>query len=291
MNTKYLFHSCVAAVVVMLTGCSTVIVERSSSIASTGAAYATTLQKVNEFALNESIDFVAHELATRPVAGSRVALETVASDLKKRQELVSTYGEFLSALGEYFSNLEAFAKYDAATANSKAIEGDVDKLNALQVQLKSTEISAAKKSAISGIVGLVSKQAHASALQARLEKDSVPIATALALSSALRDEQIAWVQKPDDLLRKLEWESNVVDPFTDAARVRPLPLAWEMSFSVLVKNAPKVKLLQDAKLAGEKMETGWRDVLRGSYSLEEVRKSLADIQSGLDVLIKAKSAK
>ena len=161
----------------------------------------------------------------------------------------------------------------------------------MQKTLGNTEISAEKKTAISGVVGLISKQAHASVLKARLEKDAEPIATALALSSAALEQQISWVEKPIQLQRDMDWARNVVQPYVNPAREQPLTAAWKTSFATLIKQAPKVQLLVDAKAAGEKMEAGWRDVLRGNYSLDEVRKSLADIQAALDVLIAVKAAK
>ena len=291
MIEKHWITASASAVFVLLSGCSTVIVERSSAIATTGSAYAATLQKVNQFALDESINNTADALASTPVAGTLNGLTSAANNLKERQRLVAAYGEFLNTLAEYFANLEAFAKYDAAGANSKAIDGVVDKLNSVQKTLGNTEISAEKKTAISAVVGLISKQAHASVLKARLEKDAEPIATALALSSAALEQQISWVEKPIQLQRDMDWARNVVQPYTNPAREQPLTAAWKTSFATLIKQAPKVQLLIDAKAAGEKMEAGWRDVLRGNYSLDEVRKSLADIQAALDVLIAVKAAK
>ena len=290
MIAKHWITSSTSIVLLLLSGCSTVIVERSSAIASTGSAYAATLQKVNEFALNESINNAADALASTPVAGTLRGLNDTANNLKERQRLVQAYGEFLNTLAEYFANLEAFAKYDAAGENSKAIDGVVDKLNSVQKTLRNTQITAEKKTAISGIVGLVSKQVHASALKARLEKDALPIATALALSSAALEQQVSWVEKPIQLQRDMDWARNVVQPYVNPTREQPLTAAWKTSFVTLIKQAPTVQLLVDAKAAGEKMEAGWRDVLRGNYSLDEVRKSLADIQSALDVLITVKAA-
>ena len=291
MLTKHLTRTAASAVLLLLVGCSTVVVERSSAIATTGSAYSATLQKVNEFALNESIDSAADALASTPVAGTLSGLNSVANNLKERQRLVLAYGDFLNTLADYFANLEAFAKYDAAGENSKAIDGVVDKLNSVQKTLGNTEISAEKRTAISGIVGLVSKQAHASALTARLQKDALPIATALALSSAALEQQISWVEKPIQLQRDMDWARNVVQPYVNPSREQPLTAAWKTTFTTLIKQSPKVQLLVDAKAAGEKMEAGWRDVLRGNYSLDEVRRSLADIQSALDVLIAVRAAK
>ena len=127
MIAKHWITSSTSIVLLLLSGCSTVIVERSSAIASTGSAYAATLQKVNEFALNESINNAADALASTPVAGTLRGLNDTANNLKERQRLVQAYGEFLNTLAEYFANLEAFAKYDAAGENSKAIDGVVDK--------------------------------------------------------------------------------------------------------------------------------------------------------------------
>ena len=123
------------------------------------------------------------------------------------------------------------------------------------------------------------------------EKDVTGIATALALSSAALEQQIGWVEKPIQLQRDMDWARNVVQPYINPAREQPLTAAWKSSFATLIKQAPTVQLLVDAKAAGEKMEAGWRDVLRGDYSLVEVRKSLADIQAALDVLVAVKAAK
>lgn len=290
MIAKHWITASASVAFLLLAGCSTVIVERSSAIATTGSAYAATLQKVNQFALDESINSAADALASTPVAGTLNGLNEVTKNLKERQRLVQAYGEFLNTLAEYFANLEAFAKYDAAGENSRAIDGVVDKLNSVQKTLGNTEISPEKKTAISGVVGLISKQAHASVLKARLEKDALPIATALALSSAALEQQISWVEKPVQLQRDMDWARNVVQPYINPAREQPLTAAWKASFTTLMKQAPKVQLLVDAKAAGEKMEAGWRDVLRGDYSLAEVRKSLADIQAALDVLAAVKAA-
>ena len=109
MIAKHWITASASAVFLLLSGCSTVIVERSSAIATTGSAYAATLQKVNEFALDESINSTADALASTPVAGTLSGLTSTVNNLKERQRLVAAYGEFLNTLAEYFANLEAFA--------------------------------------------------------------------------------------------------------------------------------------------------------------------------------------
>ena len=154
----------------VVTGCSTVPVDRALGVSATGKAYVETLKKVNDLALDTSIEFTAKLLPTLP--RTEESLEAHTETIRERSVLIGNAHEYLNGLASYFSELEALAKGDQSEATAEALGQVADSLKAEPFELK---LSDEKKKAITGLAGFVAKQVHVAAVEKALV-DSAQIA-------------------------------------------------------------------------------------------------------------------
>ena len=267
----------------VMAGCSTVSVNRAIGVSATGKAYVETLKKVNDLALDTSIEFTANLLPALPRTEESLAAPT--EDIRKRSLLIGDAHEYLNGLASYFSELEALANADQSEATSKALEQVAESLKAEPIELK---LSDEKKKAMTGLAGFVAKQIHAAAVENALVRDADTIAQALAISEKMLDEQIRWVNLRENAERKKKYNDNVKKPFVAGG---PLDPDWKKAWSSEVRTPPVIALLSEAKKASEEMQKAWIDILRGQHSFTEIQSSLKNVQAGIEAITALKDAK
>lgn len=280
MNNRFIVTALCALV---MAGCSTVPVDRAIGISATGKAYVETLKKVNDLALDNSIDFSANLLPNLPRMEAVLAEHT--DEIKKRSLLIGSAHEYLNSLASYFSELDALAKGDQSEATAKALGQVAESLKAEPIELK---LSDDKKKAITGLAGFVAKQIHAAAVEKALVRDADTVAQALAISERMLDEQISWVSFREGADRKMKYENSVKKPFLDGKTLGP---DWKKAWSSEVRIPPVIALLSEAKKASGEMQKAWIDILRGQYSYAEIQSSLKNVKAGIEAITALKNAK
>lgn len=267
----------------VVAGCSTVYVDRAAGVSASGKAYVEALRKVNDLALDTSIDFTANLLPTLP--RTEESLDAPTEEIKKRSLLIGRAHEYLDGLASYFSELEALAKGDQSEATAKALGKVAESLRAEPVELK---LSDEKKKAITGLAGFVAKQIHATAVEKALLRDADTVAQALAVSEKMLDEQIRWIRLREDAERKKIYNEDIKKPFIAGNK---LGLDWKKAWSAEVRTPPVIALLLDAKKASGEMQKAWIDILRGQHSYTEIQSALRNVNAGIEAVSALKDVK
>ncbi|SDY72481.1 hypothetical protein NWF24_15800 [Variovorax paradoxus] len=269
---------------VISTGCTTVVVDRAQSVATAGKAYAETLGQVNELALENSISFNAVFLSNEATRNPAMLNQTTALILERRA-LVGEANVYFRKIGSYFEELGALAKDDQSAATAASVEQVADALKKEPVGLK---LSDEKKKSLSGLAGFVAKQVHAAAVERALRRDAVTVGEALALSEKLLDEEIRWIAVRAEAERAKAYKLKVEKPYLDPKTELGAP--WRDAWTAYVKTTPVIEILQKAKKASVDMQKQWITTLRGDYSAEEIKQSLANIKAGAEAIKSVKSA-
>lgn len=269
--------------ILVVAGCATVSVDRAIGVSATGKAYVETLKKVNDLALETSIEFTANLLPTLP--RTEDSLEATTEEIRKRSLLIGNAHEYLDGLASYFSELEALAKGDQSEVTAKSLGQVAESLKAELFELK---LSEEKKKAITGLAGFVAKQVHAAAVEKALVRDADTVAQALAISEKLLDEQIRWVRLREEAERKKKYIDNVKKPFIAGSQLGP---DWKRAWSAEVRTPPVIALLSEAKKASGEMQKAWIDILRGQYSYTEIQSALKNVKAGIEAIAALRDAK
>jgi hypothetical protein len=267
----------------VLAGCSTVSVDRAIGVSATGKAYVETLKKVNDLALDTSIEFTADLLPALPREES--VLDKHTEEIRQRSLLIRGAHEYLNGLASYFSELDSLAKGDQSEATAKALGQLAESLKAEPIELK---LSDEEKKAITGLAGFVAKQIHAAAVEKALIRDADTVAQALAISEKMLDEQISWIKLREVAERKKKYNDNVKKPFVTGGQLGP---DWKKAWSSEVRTPPVIALLSEAKKASSEMQKAWIDVLRGQQSFAEIQASLKNVKAGIEAIKALKDAK
>lgn len=273
----------VAVSVFGIVGCSTVPVDRAVGVSAAGKAYVDTLKKVNELALDTSIEFTANLLPALPRTESTLTDQTEA--IRERSKLIGSANEYLDNLASYFSELEALSKGDQSEATAKAVGQLADSLKAEPLELS---LSEDKKKALTGLAGFVSKQFHAAAVEKALIRDADVVSQALAISEKMLDEQIRWISLRETADRKKKYLETIQKPFVAGG---PLGSEWKKAWSAEVRTPPVVAVLEEAKTASAEMQKAWINVLRGQYSYSEMLAALKNVRAGIDDVTALRNAK
>lgn len=269
--------------VLILTGCTSISVDRATGVSAAGSAYVETLKKVNDLALESSIVFTANLLPD--LSRSEEMLDATTEEIKSRSLLVGDAHEYFNGIALYFSELEALSKGDQSDATANALGQVAESLKAEPVGL---ELSDEKKQALTGLAGFIAKQVHSAAVEKALRRDADSVAQALAVSELMLDEQIRWIELRESAERKKSFINKVKTPFVAGGS---LGADWKEAWSSEVRTPPVIALLVEAKKASSEMQKAWINVLRGEYSQAELRASLKNVKAGIEAITTLKDAK
>lgn len=264
-------------------GCATVSPERALGVATAGKAYVETMKKVDELALERSIDFTARLLPQLPRDDKTLASHTEA--MRKRIDLVGRAHAYFDGLADYFAALEALAKGDQSEANAKAAGELVDSLKNSPVELK---VSDQKKQALTGLVGHISKQIHAAAVQKALERDAPVIGEALEVSGNMLEELARWIEIREKADRARSYEREVRAPYLGQGALKD---DWSKAWGTHVRTAPALALLTEARKGNAEMKKAWVEVLRGHASFADLHAALKNVRAGIEAVAALKDAK
>jgi hypothetical protein len=275
-----------ASIVVLLAsaGCSTVVVNRAQGVAETGKVFVQTMGKVNELALDRSLDFAANFLTTS-VSRTDSDLASQTTLFQARSKLIGEYKTYLQGLADYFGELESLSKGDQSDSTANALGTFADALKAEPIALK---LSDERKKALTGLAGLVAKQFHAAAVEKALIRDADTIAQAIAVSEKMLEEQKRWITFRERATRELNYAQKVKAPFISG---QTLSEDWKKEWTTYVRTPPTTLLLEEAEAATANMQKAWRGVLRADYSFAEIQASLLNVKAGIDALSALKEFK
>lgn len=263
--------------ILSLTACSTVIVDRTTGAAASGKAYTETLKKVNDLALQRSTEFGANFLSSNLIRTPEF-LGEVTSVHKDRQRTVAESSAYLDKLAEYFGGLESLAKGDPSEANSIALGKLAD---TLQKEPFKVSISDERKDTLTGLAGLISKQAHTATVESALRRDADKVAQAIAVSDEILNTISGWISTQENLEMDKIFQTKVQAPFTSGA---VLGGDWQAAWKDYVKGPPVNVVLGDAKKASADLQRAWKNLLTGNYSFDEVLASLKTVQASIDAI-------
>lgn len=231
--------------------------------AATGKQYTDTLKKVNQFALDHSLEFTADLLPTLPRDDATLLAQTQA--MQQRLVLLQITSDYFDTQARYFAELTALAKGDTSTATTRALKKLVEALN------KAPDVGGiprAGKEAVAGIAGHVASWKHSAQVRDELQRSAEPVALALLLNQQILDEQIQWITRREALARQVEYREKVLEPFVGDSKLGD---TWKKAWVKHVKPVPAIELLQKAKAASVDMQQAWVNVLRGQGSFEHLQ--------------------
>ena len=273
------------AVLFSLSACSTVAVNRAEGVSESAISYVDSLKKVNELALDKSIDFTADLLLSTPRTLQNLNDKT--KDINERIRLAGEYKNYLDQLGNYFTELNALANGDQSENTAKAIDKIVENLKQPPAEIK---ISDERKAALSGLSAVVAKQIHATKVQSALERHADIVAQALEISEKLLDEQISWISIREKARKLKDYKSVVEGPYTSNPPIT-LDDSWKNAWKASVSDSEVIQVLNDSKKASKALQKEWLAVLRGQYSPSELQSILKELKSGIDAIALVKNTK
>lgn len=273
------------AVLFSLSACSTVAVNRAEGVSESAISYVDSLKKVNELALDKSIDFTADLLLSTPRTLQNLNDKT--KDINERIRLAGEYKNYLDQLGNYFTELNALANGDQSENTAKAIDKIVENLKQPPAEIK---ISDERKAALSGLSAVVAKQIHATKVQSALERHADIVAQALEISEKLLDEQISWISIREKARKLKDYKSAVEGPYTSNPPIT-LDDSWKNAWKASVSDSEVIQVLNDSKKASKALQKEWLAVLRGQYSPSELQSILKELKSGIDAIALVKNTK
>lgn len=267
----------------LLAGCSTVAADRSVPIANAARDYVQNLKNVNKLALDASVDFTANILPSLPRTEQTLHDNTKA--LKMRVQYLAEAHQYLDGIANYFSGLQGLSNGGQSEVTANVLAAMAESLKNEPTNLKLTE---ARKVALTGLAAYVAKQVHAGAVEKALIRDSDTVAQALALSEQMLDEQIRWLNLRATAERLKKHQLAVYKPFVENANLGDdWKAAWKEEIQL-----PKIEtLLVEAKQSSQEMQQQWINILRGQYSLIELRASLDNVKAGIDALTELQKTK
>lgn len=274
-----------------LSACSNMPVNQAKGAAKAGQTYVDTLQKVNVLALNESLGFTADLLPNLPRTSQTLAEQT--TEMKTRVDLLNQASAYFEQLGKYFTELETLAQANDKDALGKPTgEAASELAQALQTAPLGLKLSADQKKNLSGLARFVVARRHNGALEQALLRDADAVAQAIALSEAMLDEQIRWINLREKLERKMNYNDKVLQPFVSG---KALSESWKQAWIADVKKPASLELLVQAKAASQDMQKAWLQVLQGSQTpgqdssgvFARVQARLAEMNETIGQLTKA----
>lgn len=232
-------------------------------VSKTGKQYTTTLKKVNEFALNHSLEFTADLLPNLP--RTETTLQQQSDALRERAELLWQIEAYFDVQALYFAQLEALAKGDNSTGTQRALKKLVEALN------KAPDVGGiprVTKEAVAGVAGHVSSWKHSAAVKEVLLRDAETVAQALLLNQRILESQIEWITQREALARQVEYREKVHKPYVGEKK---LTETWKKAWVASMKRPPTIELLVQAQQASIDMQQAWLDLLRGQGSFDHLR--------------------
>lgn len=256
-----------------LGGCAGPTPLETEGVAKSGRQYVNTLKKVNEFALDHTLEFTADLLPNLP--RNETTLQQQTSAMRQRVELLNNVAAYFDAQLMYFAELDALAKGDNSTGTARALRKFVEALNKAP---DSPGITRVTKTAVSGLAGQVAQWKHSKAMAQVLERDADTVGQALLMNQYILEEQIQWITQREELARQVEYREKVLKPYVGSNK---LPEAWKKAWIADIKRSPFIELLAQAKAASVDMQQAWVNVLRGQGSFEHLRGTFAQINENI----------
>lgn len=256
-----------------LVGCAGPTPLEAEGVAKTGKQYLNTLKKVNEFAVDHTLEFTADLLPDLPRTETTLKQHTDA--MRQRVDLQNEVAAYFDTQLLYFAELDLLAKGDNSNGTARALRELVEALNKAP---SSPGITRVAKTAVSGLAGQVAQWRHSKALAEVLARDADTVGQALLMNQYILEEQIQWVTQRDELARQVEYREKVFKPYVGEKK---LPEAWKKAWIADIKRPPAIELLEQAKAASIDMQRAWVDVLRGRGSFEHLLGSFQQINENI----------
>lgn len=259
----------------ILCGCSTVVVQRTTDIATAGKAYVSTLKEANVVAVNKVVDFAIEETAVNPVAREGSDLSKAIARSRDRFAEVEKVNAYLTQMGQYFEGLDALAKAD----QSKALSDDLGKLLvALEKEPFELKITTERATAIQGLSAYVAKQAHADIVRRHLEQAAEPVARAIDWAGRAAETVRSSASNVEKNLRLDEYNNKVKLPFTSKLA---LDADWKALMLKHIREPELDVVKNGVRRATTDMLTAWRRVLSAEYDYDEILATLKEVKAGI----------
>lgn len=273
MNPFRRVTSCLL-IAVAAAGCSTTV-ERASGAAIAGHAYADTLKRVNDLALERAISLAARDLATQ-AARDATTLAKANDENRARLQLVAEANERLDSLAKYFANLEALARRDGNSAQAGFTLGNIANV---MIKQPIGPLTLFNDDAKNALTGLINRQSHASSVEEALQRDADVVANSIAASDAMLATAATWIEGREAPLVQQAYDRDIVAPFIGNAT---LDGGWQSAWRTYVRTPLVISVIGEARKASAEMQQAWRSVLSGNSSFEAVLQSLRKVQAGVD---------
>ncbi|HEX4842262.1 MAG TPA: hypothetical protein VFV57_01205 [Limnobacter sp.] len=256
-----------------LAGCASPNASKVEGLAAQGKAYTSTLKKVNDFALAQSLEFTADLLPNLPRDADTLEEHTQA--MRQRHALLQEIAAYLDVQAAYFVSLEALAKGDTSEATKRSLRNHVEAFNKLpQVET----VPRAKKDALTNLAEHIARWHHHRDLEEVLRRDADAVAQALWMNQQLLDEQIRWLEKRATLVRQVNYRERVYKPYVGNNK---LGEAWKKAWISDIEQPHAIALLQQAKSASADMQDAWLNLLRGQADFGPLANTFADIHHNM----------
>lgn len=257
-------------VALVLTGCSTLAIDRAQDLADTGKQYVSTLKKVNDLALDKSIAFSAELLAHSQEPRTAELLARNTTELRERAALVALEAAELDKLQARFVEYESLAKGDPGESAAQTLGKFAGSLpSGLSLPGES----------VSGLGGLFTRHTRALTLTNALARDADAITQALARDEIVLKQQIDWIASREIRAREQDYADKVCAPFLNQPAGKEMGPDWKNAWSDYVRPPQILTLLAEARQTNQIMQRTWHEVLRDNFALDEIKAAIENLKA------------
>ena len=297
---KHVRRFVVVLAALILSACAATNIQRAQQLGALGKAYSDAVSAAGDEAMASTTTFSLDEIRQERRGGAfatpgdrEKAINDEIDRLRKRQMLVDESNAQVALLGEYFSDLEQFAKQDVGGEVQTATAGLTDSISKLGIAIQNNpeakaRLSADERTAIAKLAGLVARQVHGQALARILERDADMIGTQLKVLSKVLATYAAWIRARSDMEFQTFYRESVVKPFVAPGE---LPGGWDKDVRTYLRGVTLSDQLVKAQAAGERMERFWAGYLAGETSIAGMVADLKEVQQLLDAVSAYRKAK
>ncbi|MCK4815956.1 hypothetical protein KA005_09300 [bacterium] len=292
---------------VVVTGCSSVAVQRGKDLSSAGVAYSEATASLIDVAIDSMVNadseaFVRTKLRPEALTRPEYSVENLQDRLAKSNiELISNTKQLLilrasvGSVGSYFKALQSLADNPQSDTTSSAVSTLSDRVNSLNVVLNKGEgsvkpvISEAQKTALSGLAKLVADQVHGKKVATALKRDAHIIGEAILL----QEQILSLAEKV--IIGDLNSKTNkfYVDKVQRPFEKQTIDENWVNHRRVYVKAKATGEIstsIKAARDASKQMGDTWNKILSGVYDVSEMRQQIEDIESIVTTMLALKQA-
>jgi hypothetical protein len=278
MKFGWKFALFVGLILVLMVGCATPSRTEFSTFAQAGGGYATAVDKLLVAAGTAQVDSTSWSLVAEKVdtgMDETTYKKKNTEDLARLDE-IGRLRQHAQLLGQYFGLLEALATSDAPQRTQNSIEGIMEAIRGLNLQLPTG------MSALPPIGQLAADLKIRTALREELENRKETIRLELLIQEALLKKLSEQIKHALNLDKRVQEDTLVIDPLVEK---KPLekPEQWISTRQRIVYITSTIQEIGSASQAATKLREAFEGLLAGEITIGRLNALITDIEAMLAI--------